>query len=240
MAGKYIILGATGGVGSRVVRDLTSLGHAVHIIGRNAENLETLADQLDGVTYATADAKNPDSIKAAVLEGADGPVHGLVYAIGSIDLKPLKRITSIDLTHAFQINVASALTAVQAAAPNLKEGKGAVVLFSSVAAGMGFANHAITGTIKAGVEGLTVALAAELAPDIRVNSVAPSLMDTPMARDITGSKAMAEAIAKSHPMGRIGTATDMSDIVALLLKQETWITGQVFHVDGGRSSIAGR
>lgn len=240
MSKKYIVLGATGGVGSAVVRALSDAGHSVHMVARDMSKLETLADQTGSCSLATCDAAAPETVAEAVSSALDDPIDGLIYAIGSVDLKPLKRVTSQDMTHAFTLNVTSALTAIQTAAPRLKEAHGSVLLFSSVAATLGFSNHAITGTVKAGVEGLTKALAAELSPEVRVNAIAPSLLETPMSREIVNSKMMAEAISKAHPLGRLGQPNDVMGLVHALLQPGIWVTGQVFGVDGGRATIAGR
>ena len=240
MTETYIIVGATGGVGSVIARDLSAAGHHLHLVGRDTAKLESLCGQLGNASYAVADAKISDQVATAVAEGAKSSVAGLVYAVGSIDLKPMARVTNVDMMHAFQINVATAVVAVQAAAKALKSTGGAVVLYSSVAAQRGFPNHVITGTVKAAIEGLTVALAADMAPAVRVNTIAPSLLDTLMARPILSSANMAEAIAKAHPLGRVGTAADVAHLTQLLLQKETWITGQIFGVDGGRAAIAGK
>ena len=240
MAETYIIVGATGGVGNVIARGLSAKGHHLHLIGRDAVKLGLLCSELDSASYAIADADTPDQVATAVSEGAKSDVAGLVYAIGSIDLKPMARVKNLDMMHAFQINVATAVAAVQAAAKALKSAGGAVVLYSSVAAQRGFPNHVITGTVKAAIEGLTVALAADMAPTVRINTIAPSLLDTGMARPILSSTNMAEAIAKAHPLGRVGTAEDVAHLTQLLLQKETWITGQIFGVDGGRATIAGK
>ncbi|MBY0335939.1 MAG: SDR family oxidoreductase, partial [Acetobacteraceae bacterium] len=192
-----------------------------------------------GATTAVADVTDAAALRAAIA-AAGSPIAGLAYCVGSIVLKPLARTTEADLAEAFRLNAAGAALAVQAAAPGLAAGQGAVVLFSSVAARAGFANHAAIAAAKAAVEGLTVALAAELAP-VRVNCIAPSLTRTGIAEPLTRNAAMAEAIARQHPIPRLGEAEDAAALADFLLSPAAgWITGQVIGVDGGRSTLRGR
>ncbi|MCQ4161497.1 SDR family oxidoreductase [Roseomonas sp. GC11] len=238
MAGRVVVIGATGGVGSALARRLAARGQEPFLVGRDAARLGALAAEL-GAPSAVADVLEPAGLAAAVT--AAGPVlAGLAYCAGSIPLKPLKRLTEQDFLEAWRLNVLGAALAVQAAQPALAAapGGGAVVLFSSIAARQGFANHAAIAAAKAGVEGLVVALGAELAPAIRVNAVAPSLMRTGIAAPLTANAAMAEAIAKLHPLPRLGMAEDAAGLAAFLLSEEAgWISGQVIGVDGGRATL---
>ena len=165
---------------------------------------------------------------------------GLVYAVGTINLKPLARLTVADFERDFRINAAGAALAVQACLPALKthDGTASVVLFSTIAAAQGFAAHASVSMAKGAVEGLVLALAAELAPKVRVNAIAPSLTRTPLAKALTASDSMAAAIAQMHPIPRLGEAADSAALAAFLLSEQAgWITGQVIGVDGGRSTL---
>jgi NAD(P)-dependent dehydrogenase (short-subunit alcohol dehydrogenase family) len=127
---------------------------------------------------------------------------------------------------------------VQAAEPALRKAKGSVVLFSTVASGSGFPNHAVIATAKGAVEALTRSLAADLAPDVRVNCIAPSLLRTPLASSFTNNETMANSIAQLHPLPRLGEADDAAALSAFLLDPDAgWITGQVIPLDGGRSSL---
>jgi NAD(P)-dependent dehydrogenase (short-subunit alcohol dehydrogenase family) len=161
--------------------------------------------------------------------------------VGSIALKPLKRVTEADMLGAFRLNALGAMLSVQAAQEALAAGKGAVVLFSSIAARAGFTNHAAIAAAKGAVEGLTVALAAELAPAIRINCIAPSLTRSTMAAPLLANAQMAEAIAKQHPIPRLGEGDDAAALADFLLSDQSgWITGQIMAVDGGRSTLRSR
>ncbi|UJW84622.1 SDR family NAD(P)-dependent oxidoreductase [Devosia sp. SL43] len=238
MSGTIIIVGATGGVGSTLARRLSARGVPLHLVGRDAEKLEALAGAT-GATWAIADVLDTGALKAAV-EASPGPVGGLVYAVGSINLKPLARLSLDDFATDFALNALGAAITVQAALPAMKANAttSSVVLFSSVAVGQGFAGHASVAMAKGAIEGLTRALAAELAPRIRVNAVAPSLTKTPLAQALTSNEATASAIAQMHAMGRLGEADDIAAAADFLLSdQSTWVTGQVLGVDGGRSTL---
>ncbi len=236
MAPVGIIIGGAGGIGAALARRLSASGWRLHLLGRTAAPLAALAQEL-GAEHAVVDVRDADALKAAVA-GIEGPVAGLAYAVGTIALKPVARVTPADALADFEINALGALTAIQGALPGLKAGGGSVVLFSSVAVGQGFANHASIAMAKGAVEGLTRALAAELAPQVRVNCIAPSLTDTPLATSLTANAQMAAAIAGLHPLQRLGTADDSAAAAAFLLSAEAgWITGQVLGVDGGRSTL---
>ena len=240
MGQTILVFGATGGIGACLARRLASAGHRLHLSARDRPRLEQLAAELDAECTA-GDVREPAHIERVVAAAAgDGELAGLVFAVGSIDLGPLKRLTAAQLAEAFALNVSAAALAVQAAQPALTAGEGSVVLFSSVAAGSGFRNHAITGTVKAAVEGLSRALAAELAPRVRVNCIAPTLTRTPLAAAFTGNALLADGIARQHPLARLGEPEDVAGVAAMLLGPDgRFITGEVIHVDGGRSTIAG-
>jgi NAD(P)-dependent dehydrogenase (short-subunit alcohol dehydrogenase family) len=166
----------------------------------------------------------------------------LVYAVGTLSLRSLARVSDEDAVHDFRVNALGAALAVQAAAAGLKTAPGgSVVLFSSVAASHGFSNHASIAMAKGAVEGLTVSLAAELAPQVRVNAIAPSLTRTPLAESLVANPQMAAAIEKMHPLGRLGSADDLAAAAAFLLSDDSaWMTGQVLRVDGGRGTLQAR
>lgn len=232
-----VIFGGSGAIGSAVLRRATARGRKCHLVGRRAERLAELAADC-GASFTVADVLEPGAFERVAAE-IEEPVEGLVYAVGSIDLRPLARFSEDDLLHDFRLNAAGAALAVQALLPALKQAGGAsIVLFSSVAASQGFAAHSSIAMAKAAVEGLTLTLAAELAPSIRVNCVAPSLTQTPLAASLTTSPQMADAIAQLHALRRLGEPDDVAALADFLLAPEAgWITGQVIGVDGGRSRL---
>jgi NAD(P)-dependent dehydrogenase (short-subunit alcohol dehydrogenase family) len=235
---SILIFGGAGGIGEAIARRARAAGHSVVVTSRSRERAEALAAEI-GAVGVPVDVTDEASIQAAVATAsASGTVDGLVYAVGSIPMKPLARTSAEDMLEAYRLNVIGAALAAKAAAPALAAAGGAVVLFSSVAARQGFANHAAIAAAKAGVEGLTLALAAELAPRVRINAIAPSLTETPLARPITGNAKMAEAIAALHPLPRLGSADEVAALAEFLLSPAAaWMTGQVIGVDGGRSTL---
>jgi NAD(P)-dependent dehydrogenase (short-subunit alcohol dehydrogenase family) len=238
MSHTFIVIGATGGVGSALSRRLAAAGHTIHAIGRDPTKLAALTAETGG-TSATADVMDRAQLEAAI-KAAGPAVAGLAYCVGSINLKPVSRITDEDVERDFRLNALGAFRAVQAALPALKanDATASVVLFSTVAVQQGFASHASIGMAKGAVEGLMLSLAAELAPKVRVNCVAPSLTKTPLAAALTSNEQMATAIAGLHALQRLGEPDDVAAAAAFLLSSDSsWITGQVIGVDGGRSSL---
>ena len=238
--GTILILGATGAVGAALARRVAARGLRPALVARDAGRLAALAAEIPGSIAIPADVEDAAALRAAVA-AAGTPLAGLAYCVGSIALKPLKRVTEADMLSAFRLNALGAMLAVQAAQDALAAGKGAVVLFSSIAARAGFTNHAAIAAAKGAVEGLTVALAAELAPVIRINCIAPSLTRSTMAAPLLANAQMAEAIAKQHPIPRLGEGEDAAALADFLLSEQAgWITGQIMAVDGGRSTVRSR
>lgn len=238
MASPFIIIGATGGTGSALARRLAGQGHDLHLIGRDSDRVGDLARAL-GASHAIADVLDEEGLTAAVLAGDRGQgIAGLAYCVGSINLKPLKATRTADFLSAFNLNLIGAATALRAAERGLKTGRGAAILFSTVAVEQGFANHSIIAAAKGAVAALGRSLAAEWAPLVRVNVIAPSLTRTLLAAPLLASEQMAQGIAAMHPLARLGEADDLAAAAAFLLSPEAgWITGQVLGVDGGRAVL---
>jgi NAD(P)-dependent dehydrogenase (short-subunit alcohol dehydrogenase family) len=236
---RVMVFGATGGIGEALARRLAARGVEPFLVARDAARLAALGEELHA-PWQAADVLDAAALKTAVA-AAGTPLAGLAFCVGSIVLKPVARLTEGDFLDAYRLNALAPAMAVQAALPALVAGQGSVVLFSSVAARRGFPNHAAIGAAKAAVEGLAVSLAAELAPSVRVNVIAPSLTRTRLAEPLTRSPQMAEAIAKQHPIPRLGEPSDAAALADLLLSEASgWITGQVIGVDGGRGALAGK
>ena len=236
MSEKYLIFGSTGSVGSSLAEQLKNSGNDVHLVGRNEIEVKAIAEKL-GCTYTIADVLEDgfiEKVKSDINE-----IKGVAYCVGSIDLKPLRMVTEADMNKCMKLNLYSAIEAIKGFQESLKKNKGSVVLFSTVAAQRGFTNHTIIASAKAAVEGLTVTLAAEFAPNIRVNCIAPSLSKSKIAEPMLKNPAIAEGIAKAHPLKRLGEGKDSAALAKFLITEESsWITGQIIAVDGGRSKLS--
>jgi len=236
MSEKYLIFGATGSVGSSLAEQLKNSGNDIHLVARNESEVKVIAEKL-GCFYTVADVLEDgfiEKVKSDINE-----IKGIAYCVGSIDLKPLRMVTEADMNKCMKLNLYSAIEAIKGFQESLKKNKGSVVLFSTVAAQRGFTNHTIIASAKAAVEGLTVTLAAEFAPHIRVNCIAPSLSKSKIAEPMLKNPAIAEGIAKAHPLKRLGEGKDSAALAKFLITEESsWITGQIIAVDGGRSKLS--
>ena len=236
MSEKYLIFGATGSVGSSLAEQLKNSGSDIHLVARNEDEVKVIADKL-GCSYTVANVLEDGFIEKVKSDIND--IKGIAYCVGSIDLKPLRMVTEADMNKCMKLNLYSAIEAIKGFQESLKKNKGSVVLFSTVAAQRGFTNHTIIASAKAAVEGLTVTLAAEFAPHIRVNCIAPSLSKSKIAEPMLKNPAIAEGIAKAHPLKRLGEGKDSAALAKFLITEESsWITGQIIAVDGGRSKLS--
>ena len=236
MSEKYLIFGATGSIGSSLAEQLISSGNDVHLVGRNETELKNVSEKL-GCSSTVADVLEDGFIEKVKNDISE--IKGIAYCVGSIDLKPLRMVTEQDFNKCMKLNLYSAVEAIKGYQEILKKNKGSIVLFSTVAAQRGFTNHAIIASAKAAVEGLTVSLAAEFAPNIRVNCIAPSLTNSKIAEPMLKNKALAEGIAKAHPLKRLGEGKDSASLAKFLMTNDSsWVTGQVIAVDGGRSKLS--
>lgn len=238
MTGKILIWDGSGGVGAATAPALSMQGFDLHLVGRDGGKLAALAGEL-GCSTSQADVED-DAAVARVSDEAGAALAGLVYAVGNINLRPLARLATADFARDFKVNAMGAALTVQSALPALRAAPrtASIVLFSSVAVAQGFGAHASVSMGKGAVEGLTPALAAELAPAIRVNAGAPALTDAPLAAGLTGNPQMAASIAQLHALPRLGKAHDIAALTAVLISdQADWMSGQVIAVDGGRSRL---
>lgn len=228
---NYLIIGGSSGIGKQVVGNLSAAGHRVYA----TYNRNPLTESNIQVSYHSLNVLE-DAINLDFLPDS---IDGLVYCPGSISLRPFSRIMPPDFVADFNLQVVGAIKIIQAVLPKLKLGNHpSIILYSTVAVQLGLNFHTQVAISKGAIEGFTKSLAAELAPTIRVNCIAPSLTDTPLAASLLNSEQKMEANALRHPLKRVGTANDIADMTGFLLSDKsTWITGQIFHVDGGMSSI---
>ena len=224
-----LIIGASRGIGRCLAELLIAKGGVVISAGRSDDVPKGIAKHIR--FDALRDELPVDELPVAL--------GGLVYCPGSIELKPLRMLKADDLRAAFEVNVVGAFSAVQRCADRLKRAPGSsVVLFSTVAVGRGMAFHAGVAAAKGAVEGLSRSLAAELAPTVRVNCIAPSLTRTSLADKLLNTPEKEATSADRHPLKRVGEPDDIAAMAEFLLSASaTWITGQVIGVDGGMSAI---
>ncbi len=224
--GKYVIAGASSGIGLEIAKSLLEQGHEVVSMSRRPSPFCTVHHEVDFASESP-------------LPEIQGAIAGLVYCPGSINLKPFRSLKAADFQADFQINVVGAVRLIQHCLASLKQQSGSsIVLFSTVAVQTGMPFHASVACAKGAVEGLTRSLAAEFAPDVRVNCIAPSLTDTPLAQKLLQNDKQREAALARHPLKKIGRAQDIASMALFLLTDSSsWITGQVIGVDGGMSSL---
>lgn len=238
----HVILGGSGGIGSATARRLAATGARLVLGARDADRLNAIASEI-GAEAVPLDVTRPDGAETAVQRAVErfGRIDGLAHCVGSILLKPAHLTTDAEWADTLAINLTSAFYAVRAAVKAMTGG-GSIVLISTVAARIGLKNHEAIAAAKAGLHGLTLAAAATYAAkQIRVNCVAPGLVETPLAARITGNEAARKASLAMHPLGRLGRADDVASAVAWLLDPaNSWVTGQILGTDGGLASVGGR
>lgn len=231
MSRKYLIVGGSSGIGLSLTRLLSDQGNKILVASRSSDNLGGLSD-VDHVHHdVTAEGSLPlDSLTS---------LDGIAYCPGTINLKPFHRMKKDDFLNDFDVNVLGAIKTIQSALPLLKKSDNpSIVLFSTVAVAQGMGFHASVAASKGALEGLTKSLAAEFAPKIRVNCIAPSIVKTPLAERLLSTPEKEEASGKRHPLSRVGKPEDIAEMAAFLMSEKSgWITGQIIGIDGGMSTL---
>lgn len=228
---NYLIIGASSGIGKQLAKQLSEKEHRV--FGTYNRNEEVNSNEQ--LSYHQLNVMS-DNIQ---LDFLPDQLDGIVYCPGSINLRPFGRLTANDFIEDYQLQVIGAVKLIQAVYTKLrKSNNGSIVLFSTIAVQNGFPFHSLVSASKGAIEGLTKALAAEFSPKVRVNCIAPSLTDTPLAANLLNSDEKREMNASKNPMKKNGEASDIANMAEFLLSDKAkWITGQVMHIDGGYSSI---
>ena len=226
---NILLIGGSYGIGLAIAQELHNENN-IFVASRTNENLAGL-----NVTHIPFDASTDtlDTSKLPVI------LDGLLYCPGSINLRPFRGLKPEAFEADLQINFICLVKVIQAVLPNLTAGEqSSIVLFSSVAASMGMPFHTSVAAAKGAIEGFAKALAAEYAPKIRVNVIAPSLTDTPLADKFLNNETKQEKSAERHPLKRFGKPEDSAQMASFLLSDKSsWISGQIFHVDGGMSTL---
>jgi NAD(P)-dependent dehydrogenase (short-subunit alcohol dehydrogenase family) len=226
---NYLIVGGSSGIGLHLAKTLALAGNKVQVLSRSWREAEIPQN----ITFSSIDITEEVVQFPEITE----PIDGLIYCPGSINLRPFRALKQADFMNDLQINYLGAVKTIQKYLPQLQQSTApSIVLFSTVAVQKGMPFHASIAGAKGAIEGLTKSLAAEFAPKIRVNAIAPSLTDTPLAEKLLNSETKMASAAERHPLKKIGSVQDLSE-AALYLLNATWVSGQILAVDGGMSSI---
>ncbi len=226
---NIVLIGGSYGIGRAIAEAQANKGHLVWVASRSME------EPIAGVDYIEFDAlsESPD------FSGFPDEIDALIYCPGSINLRPFGNLKEDAFRKDMEINFFSMVRSVQGLLSNIKNASApSIVLFSTVAVQTGLPFHTSIAAAKGAVEGFTRALAAEMAPKVRVNCIAPSLTDTPLASKLTANEKSKEASVQRHPLKRIGTVQDIANAADFLINDSSsWMTGQVLHVDGGMGAV---
>ena len=237
MKKKFLIFGATVAVVRWLTKFIKKDSFEAHLIGKNESEISKLSSE-NGFSYSIIDVLDNNFIEKLQEDLKEIDIAGIAYCVGSIDLKPVNLVTKKDYLNSFALNFFPIVDVIRKFQDNLKKNKSSVVLFSTVAVKQGFPNHSIISPVKASLEGLTISLASELAPHVRINCIAPSLSNSKMASKMLRNPKISEAIAKQHPLKRLGEGLDSAALAKFLLSNDSsWITGQIIGVDGWRSNV---
>ena len=226
---KFIIVGASSGIGFQLAKNLSEKGHTIYALNRNKVDL----DSIPNCHFHEVDI----AMEMPNFPAIEGHIDGLIYCPGTINLKPFRALKAEDFLNEHNVNFMGAVKSIKQYLPNLQLSESpSIVLFSTVAVQTGMSFHAGIASAKGAIEGLTRSLAAEFAPKIRVNAIAPSLTATPLADKLINNESKLKASEDRHPLKKIGSSSDMSQAVEFLLNAN-WMTGQILHIDGGMSAL---
>lgn len=226
---NILVIGGSTGIGLQLVKNISANNRVYATYNQH------LVNDFDHATF------HPLNVLDSQIDLSFSPetIDGIAYCVGAINLKPFARISEDDFINDYKKQVGGAIRIIQALLPKLKMAEQvSIVLFSTIAVQTGFPFHTLVASSKGAIEGLTKALAAEFAPKIRVNCIAPSITDTPLAAALLNTDEKKMANAQRHPLKQVGEASDIAGMAEFLLTEKSkWITGQIFHVDGGMSTL---